>query len=513
MRPDALLVLDFGGQYSHLIARRVRALNVYSELAPHNLDREGLDTCEQRMAVKGLILSGGPRSIYEEGAPTATLEEISHLPLLGLCYGHQLIAHQAGGSVVPGLRREFGPAHATILEEDEIFTGLEAEQQVWMSHGDLVLDLPEEYIILARTASCPVAAFRHREKPVFGIQWHPEVTHTKTGQKMLENFAFRVCGCTANWRPRALAPHLEDEIRREVGEMRALAAVSGGVDSTTAAILASRAIGNRLTTVFVDHGLGRAGEAEAVIDVLRTQGLDPMLVQSQQRFLERLRGLVDPEEKRRAVGEEFVRVFEEVAEERGIQVLIQGTIYPDRIESGQRPLSDKIKTHHNVAGIPAKVKFDKIVEPLRDLYKDEVRGIAKDLNLPVDIWGRQPFPGPGLAVRTVGDVTEEKLSMLREADTIVTEEVEKAGLAEELWQYFAVLTDTTTTGVRGDARAYGATVAIRAVQSLDGMTANFYDMPYSTLRRISKRITNEIPRVTRVVYDVTDKPPSTIEWE
>jgi GMP synthase (glutamine-hydrolysing) len=512
-KPDGLLVLDFGGQYSHLIARRIRALNVYSELAPPNLNRDGLEEFRERMTVKGLILSGGPRSIYQEDAPTAQLEEISALPLLGICYGHQLIAHNAGGTVEGGRRQEYGLVQATILDEDDVFVGLDSEQEVWMSHGDLVKEMPEDYEVLARTDTCPVAAFRHSEEPIFGIQWHPEVTHTTQGQRILENFALSICECTPTWTPGALVSQLEEEIREEVGEKKALVAVSGGVDSTTAAILGHRALGERLTSVFVDHGLCRTGERESVSSALRSQGLDPVIVEGKKRFLGRLEGMVDPEEKRQTIGEEFIRVFEEVARDRGIDVLIQGTIYPDRIESGFGQFADRIKSHHNVAGIPARVEFAEIVEPLNDLYKDEVRELARDLGLHDVLTRRQPFPGPGLAVRIVGEVTEEKLSVLRKSDRIVSEELEKTEWVDGLWQYFAVLTDTMSTGVRGDARSYGYTVAIRAVQSVDGMTANFFEVPYSVLGEISRRITNEIPSVTRVVYDVTDKPPATIEWE
>jgi len=391
--------------------------------------------------------------------------------------------------------------------------GLDKREKVWMSHGDTVYALPNEYEVLAHTENCPVAAFRHKEKPIYGLQWHPEVVHTKNGMKMLRNFIFEVCRCEANWRMENLIEKAVKEVKQTIGDRKAIIALSGGIDSSTATALAAKAIGKNLTAVFVDHGFMRKDEPEFVRSTFQEFGINFVSVDARKRFLEKLRGVTEPERKRKIIGEEFIRVFEEVAKRVGADYLIQGTIYPDRIESGFRKFSDKIKTHHNVAGLPIKIEFKAIVEPLRDLYKDEVRRVAETLELPKEIVRRQPFPGPGLAVRVTGEMTEEKVEVVRKADKIVTEEMEKAGLKEGLWQYFAVLTGTRSTGVKGDSRAYGYTIAIRAVESKEAMTASFAKIPYGTLETISTRITNEIPQVTRVVYDVTHKPPATIEWE
>ena len=514
MKHDTILVLDFGGQYCHLIGRRVREHQVYSEVVPHDITVKEVDALKERFNVKGLILSGGPLSVYEENAPKCDPRILDlNVPVLGLCYGHQLIAYFSGGKVEPAEKREYGVTYALVEKPLGVLKDLDRREKVWMSHGDAVYALPNEYEILAHTENCPVAAFRHREKPIYGLQWHPEVVHTRNGTKMLRNFIFEVCGCEANWRMEDIIEKAVKEVRQTVSNRKAIIALSGGIDSSTATALAAKTIGKNLTAVFVDHGFMRKDEPEFVKSTFEEFGINFVSVDAKERFFEKLRGVTDPERKRKIIGEEFIRVFEKVANRVGADYLIQGTIYPDRIESGFRKFSDKIKTHHNVAGLPIKIEFKAIVEPLRDLYKDEVRRVAETLGLPKEIVQRKPFPGPGLAVRVVGELTEEKIDIVGRADKIVTEEIEKAGLKDGLWQYFAVLTGTKSTGVKGDSRAYGYTIAVRAVESKEAMTASFAKIPYETLETISTRITNEIPQVTRVVYDVTHKPPATIEWE
>jgi GMP synthase (glutamine-hydrolysing) len=514
MKYDTILVLDFGGQYCHLIARRIREHGVYSEIVPHDIKPQEIKTLDEKFNVKGLILSGGPASVYEPNAPRPDprILELA-LPILGLCYGHHLVAQMVGGKVERAAHKEYGIAYVKIDKTVGVLKGLSEKEKVWMSHGDTVFTIPSEYDVLAHTENCPVAAFRHKEKPVYGLQWHPEVIHTKNGMQMLRNFIFEVCRCEANWKMEDIIEKMAEEIRTEVGEGKAIIALSGGIDSSVATVLAAKTLDNRLTAVFVDHGFMREGEPEFVKSIFGKFKINLIIANAQERFLAKLEGVTDPERKRKIIGEEFIRVFEEIAEKTGAEYLIQGTIYPDRIESGFRKFSDKIKTHHNVAGLPTKIKFKKIVEPLRDLYKDEVRRVAKMLGLPKEIVFRQPFPGPGLAVRIIGELNEEKIKVAKKADKIVREEIEKSGLEENLWQYFAVLTDTKATGVRGDARAYGYVIAIRAAESREAMTANFAKIPYTVLEKISTRITNEIPEVTRVVYDITHKPPATIEWE
>ncbi|HLE75782.1 MAG TPA: glutamine-hydrolyzing GMP synthase [Candidatus Bathyarchaeia archaeon] len=514
MKYDTILVLDFGGQYCHLIGRRIREHGVYSEIVPHDITPDDVKSLNEKFNVKGLILSGGPASVYEPNAPRLDPRILeTNLPVLGLCYGHQLIAQITNGKVEPAACKEYGIAHVAIDKPVGVLKGLGEKEKVWMSHGDTVFAMPLEFEVLAHTENCPVAAFRHKEKPIYGLQWHPEVIHTENGMRMLRNFVFDVCKCEANWQMEDLIEKMVKEIKTEVGEGKAIIGLSGGIDSSVATAIAARALNDRLTAVFVDHGFMREGEPEAVRNAFQKFRINLVMADAQKRFMEKLRGVTDPEKKRKIIGEEFIRVFEEIAENAGAEYLIQGTIYPDRIESGFRKHSDKIKTHHNVAGLPAKIKFKKILEPLRDLYKDEVRKVAKMLGLPNEIVNRQPFPGPGLAVRIIGELTAEKVKVAKKADRIVREEIEKSGLAENLWQYFAVLTDTKATGVKGDARAYGYVVAVRAAESREAMTASFAKIPYQILEKISTRITNEVPEVTRVVYDVTHKPPATIEWE
>jgi len=514
MMSDTILVLDFGGQYCHLIGRRVREHGVYSEIVPHDIKPSEIEALRDRYDVKGLILSGGPDSVYERYAPKcnhAIFE--SGLPVLGLCYGHQLIAQLVGGKVKPATRKEYGIATAIVDCPIGVLKGLGPKEKVWMSHGDTVFAMPSEYRILAHSENSPIAAFGNEKKGIYGLQWHPEVAHTKHGDKMLYNFLFEVCNCEPGWQMKDFIKTSTEEIRRSVGQGKAIVALSGGIDSSTVTALSAQALGKNLTAVFVDHGFMREGEPEFVERTFGKLGMNFVSVKAHEQFLRRLRGVSDPEEKRRIIGREFIRVFEAEAKKVGAEYLIQGTIYPDRIESGFHKFSDKIKTHHNVAGLPTKMKFKGIVEPIRDLYKDEVRKVAEQLKLPPEIVWRQPFPGPGLAVRVTGEVTAEKAETLRKADQVVTDEIEKAGLQNDLWQYFAVLTETKSTGVKGDARAYGYTVAVRAVESREAMTANFARLPYDVLERISTRITNEIPQVVRVVYDITHKPPATIEWE
>jgi len=511
---DAVVVVDFGGQYAHLIGRRIRDFSVYSEIVPYDLIMEEIREMKEKYNVKGIILSGGPSSVYREDAPEkiSLLLELD-LPILGICYGHQLIAHVAGGKVKAAAKREYGVTIATIDRPLGVLQGLKRREKVWMSHGDTVYRIPQEYLVLAHTENCPVAALRHRVKPIFGLQWHPEVTHTESGGKMLGNFIFAICGCRPNWVIGDFVKSSIEEIRQAADGKKCIIALSGGIDSSVATALAARAIGKRLTAVFVDHGFMRDGEPEFVKKTFGKIGINLVQVDARKRFLLRLKGVTDPERKRRIIGEEFIKVFEEVARRVGADYLIQGTIYPDRIESGFRRKSEKIKTHHNVAGLPTKIEFEGIIEPLRDLYKDEVRKVAERLKLPKEIILRQPFPGPGLAVRITGEITAEKIIIIKRSDRIVREEIERAGLESSLWQYFAVLTNTKSTGVKGDARAYGYTIAVRAVESREAMTASFAKIPYEILERISTRIINENPGVTRVVYDVTHKPPATIEWE
>jgi GMP synthase (glutamine-hydrolysing) len=511
---DTILVLDFGGQYCHLIGRRIREQDVYSEIVPHDISPEEVNALNEKFNIKGLILSGGPSSVYEPNAPKLHPRILeTNLPILGLCYGHQILAQLTKGKVEPATCKEYGIAQVTIDKPVGVLDGLGDKEKVWMSHGDTVCSLPSEFESLAHTENCPVAAFRHKTKHIYGLQWHPEVIHTENGTRMLHNFIFQVCKCQANWQMEDLIEKMVQELKDEVGKGKALIGLSGGIDSSVATALAAKALNERLTAVYVDHGFMREGETEAIRETFENFKINFIVANAQERFMKKLNGVRDPEQKRKIMGEEFIRVFEEIALNSDAEYLIQGTIYPDRIESGFRKNSDKIKSHHNVAGLPEKIKFKKILEPLRDLYKDEVRKVARMLNLPKELVNRQPFPGPGLAVRIIGLLTEEKVLIAKKADKIVREEVELNNLNDNLWQYFAVVTDTKATGVKGDARAYGFVVAIRAMESREAMTASFAKIPYPVLEKISTRITNEIPEVTRVVYDVTHKPPATIEWE
>ncbi len=512
---DTILIMDFGGQYAHLITKRVREQRVYSEIIPCEIKPNDLLKLKDKFQIKGIIFSGGPSSVYEENAPTFDKRILSlNIPILGLCYGHHLLAQTFNGKVESGAKKEYGSIKIIVDKPIGILEGLKQEEKVWMSHGDTVFSLPEEFEILAHTSNCPIAAFQNKKQDIYGLQFHPEVVHTENGIKMLRNFIFNICKCEANWEPTSIINDAIEEIVSTIGNKKAIIALSGGIDSSTSTVLASKAIGENLMAVFVDQGLMREGEPEFVEKTFTKLGVNLKLINAQDRFFKKLRNISDPEQKRKIIGEEFIKVFEEVAEEFGAEYLIQGTIYPDRIESGLSKYSDKIKSHHNVAGIPTKIKFKGIVEPLKDLYKDEVREIAKSLGLPEEIIHRQPFPGPGLAVRLIGKITPDKIALLRKADKIVTDEIEKnKALKDGLWQYFAVLTNIKSVGVKGDARAYDYVLAIRAVKSREAMTANFAKIPFEILEKISTRITNEISQISRVVYDITHKPPATIEWE
>jgi len=451
---DTILVLDFGGQYCHLIGRRIREHGVYSEIVPHDISPEEVNSLNEKFNIKGIILSGGPSSVYDKNAPKLHTRILDvNLPILGLCYGHQLLAQMVNGKVEPASCKEYGIAQVSIDKPVGILEGLGDKEQVWMSHGDTVIAPPPDFEALAHTDNCPVAAFRHKTKPIYGLQWHPEVIHTEHGMQMLQNFIFQVCKAQANWQMEDLIDKMIKELQTETDGCRAIIGLSGGIDSSVATALAAKALGEKLTAVYVDHGFMREGETEAIRSTFEKFNINFVAVDASERFLAKLRGVTEPETKRKIMGEEFIRVFEEIASQSGAEYLIQGTIYPDRIESGASKNADIIKSHHNVAGLPEKIKFKKILEPLRDLYKDEVRKVARMLGLPKELVNRQPFPGPGLAVRIIGPLTEEKIKIAKRSDKIVREEIEKCDFAEGLWQYFSVVTDTKATGVKGDARA------------------------------------------------------------
>ncbi len=510
---EVVVILDFGSQYTQLIARRVRQCHVYCEIHPYNLALETI----RRLHPRGVILSGGPASVYGPDAPavSADLFEMG-APVLGICYGMQLMTHQLGGRVAPAAEREYGNAELSIDAGGPFFSGLAADQiSVWMSHGDRIQQLPPGFKSIARTDNSPIAAMQDATGRLYGIQFHPEVTHTPQGLQILQNFLYRVCGCSPSWTMQAFVEPAVAAIRGNVGAERVLCALSGGVDSSVTALLVRRAIGERLTCIFVDNGLLRAGEAEEVEQRLGPIFGDSLVsVDARERFLHQLKGVLDPEDKRKRIGREFIAVFEEEARWRGTYTwLAQGTLYPDVIESVARHgPSVTIKSHHNVGGLPEVMQL-KLVEPLRELFKDEVRELAVELGLPEDLVWRQPFPGPGLAIRTLGEVTEERLDLLRRADVITREEIRTAGLEREIWQAFAVLLPLKSVGVMGDERTFEHVAAIRAVISTDGMTAEWARLPYDMLAKISRRITNEVRGINRVVYDISSKPPSTIEWE
>ena len=509
---EKILVLDFGGQYNQLIARRVREQNVYAEIKPYNKI-----TVEEIRSIgyKGIIFTGGPNSVYDELSPHYDSEILNAgIPVLGICYGAQLMAFMAAGEICSALdSSEYGKTLFRI-KESVLFDGIPEESICWMSHTDFIKTPPAGFTVIADTDKCPCAAMCNAEKNLYAVQFHPEVTHTEYGKQMLSNFLFKVCGCSGDWKMESFVENAIEKYRSELKGKKVLLALSGGVDSSVAAVLLHKAIGADLTCVFVDHGLLRKDEGDFVEKTFRGQfGMNMIRVNAEERFLDKLKGVTEPEKKRKIIGEEFIRVFEDEARKLGkINVLVQGTIYPDVIESGKGD-SAVIKSHHNVGGLPDVISFDEIVEPLRDLFKDEVRAAGTQLGIPYELVWRQPFPGPGLAVRVIGEITKEKLEILRDADAIFREEIANAKLENMTNQYFAVLTDLRSVGVKGDARTYGYTIALRAVTTDDFMTAEWTRLPYEVLERASSRITNEVDCITRVVYDITSKPPATVEWE
>ena len=507
---DLVLVIDFGGQYNQLIARRVREFGVYCEIVPYNY---GIEKIKDKNP-KGIIFTGGPNSVYGEDTPQIEKEVFElGVPVLGICYGQQLMSHLLGGRVDTAPVREYGKSHVNLDNSSKLFKGIEKEEVCWMSHTDYVAEAPVGFKIIAHTDVCPVAAIANEEKKLYGVQFHPEVEHTPFGKDMLRNFVLNICDLEPSWSMASFAEEKIAEIKRVVGDKKLICALSGGVDSSVAAVLVHKAVGKQLTCIFVDHGLLRKDEGDQVEKIFR-EGFDMNLIRvnAQDRFLGKLAGVSDPERKRKIIGEEFIRVFEEESKKLGqIDFLVQGTIYPDVVESGTGT-SAVIKSHHNVGGLPEDIEFS-LIEPLRELFKDEVRAVGEELGIPHHLVWRQPFPGPGLAIRVLGEVNEEKLEIVREADAIFIEEIALAGLESEIWQYFAVLPNIQSVGVMGDERTYCHTVGLRAVTSSDGMTSNFAHIPYEVIDKVSRRIVNEVKGVNRIVYDVTSKPPATIEWE
>lgn len=507
---EMVIVVDFGGQYNQLIARRVREASVYSEVYSY---KNALKAIKEKQPT-GIIFTGGPNSVYEEGAPTIEKEVFElGIPILGICYGAQLMAHVLGGEVRNADQREYGKIELEIKKDDHLFKNIEKGSTCWMSHFDFIDKAPEGFEITASTASTPVAAMRNIEKKLYGVQFHAEVEHTPFGRELIKNFLFDICGCTGEWTTANFVDQSIAKIKEQIGDKKAIIGLSGGVDSSVAAILVQRAIGDNLTAIFVDHGLMRKDEGDQVEETFgREFNMNLIRVNCKDRFLEKLKGVSDPEQKRKIIGEEFIRVFEEEANKlEDVKFLVQGTIYPDVIESGT-DTADVIKSHHNVGGLPEDIDFE-LCEPLRDLFKDEVRSTGLELDIHPDLISRQPFPGPGLAIRIMGEVTEEALFLVSESDAILREEIKKAGLESEIWQYFTALPNVKTVGVMGDERTHSHAIGIRAVTSIDGMTSDWARIPYEVLDKISSRIVNEVPNVNRILYDITSKPPSTIEWE
>lgn len=507
---EIIVVLDFGGQYNQLIARRIRDLGVYSELLPYNTPVEKIKALQP----KGIVFSGGPASVYGDESPLVDpgVYDLG-VPILGICYGMQMMAHQLNGKVERAEKREYGKAEVDFADGCSLVHGLEKRQTVWMSHSDLVVEPPAGFVIDAGTEHAPVAAMSHPDKRMFAVQFHPEVRHSVYGNDMIKNFLYRICGCEGSWSMETFIEDTVREIREQVGDKKVLCALSGGVDSSVVAALIHKAIGDQLTCMFIDHGLLRKGEAESVMETFVGKfEMKVVKIDARERFLGKLKGVDDPEQKRKIIGNEFIRVFEEESSKfDDFAFLAQGTLYTDIVESGTAT-AQTIKSHHNVGGLPEDMKFE-LVEPLKALFKDEVRKVGEECGLPAEIVWRQPFPGPGLAIRVLGEVTEEKLHIVRESDAILRDEIAKAGLDREIWQYFTALPNMKSVGVMGDARTYSYTVGVRAVTSIDGMTADWARIPWDVLERISVRIVNEVDNVNRVVYDITSKPPATIEWE
>lgn len=507
---EKILILDFYGQYNQLIARRVRENNVYSEIVNFDISIEKI----KEIAPKGIIFTGGPSSVYSENAPKVDNRIFDlGIPILGICYGLQLISQAFGGNVARADRREYGTMDVNIDNTSPLFAGFENTNACLMTHSDYVDKLPEGFKKIAYTADCPIAGIANDERKIYGIQFHPEVNHTKNGIKIISNF-LDICGCTRTWNMSSFVEESVKALKEKIGDKKALCALSGGVDSSVAAVLLNKAIGKNLTCIFVDHGLLRKNEGDEVEKIFREQyDINLVRVNVKDRFLAKLAGVTEPERKRKIIGEEFIRVFEEEAKKIGkVEFLVQGTIYPDVIESGVGK-GQTIKSHHNVGGLPDYVDFEEIVEPLRDLFKDEVRKTGLELGIPENLVYRQPFPGPGLAIRVIGDITDDKLEILKEADYIFREEIAKSGLDRSLNQYFAVLTNLKSVGVMGDERTYDYTLALRAVETSDFMTATWAKIPYEILEKVSSRIVNEVKHINRIVYDITSKPPATIEWE